>query len=75
VAQFQHARFQDALKQVPIAARHHGKAAGIQPGSREQAAEWMKAGYNVISWGSDIAVYRSALAAGVATVRELEAKA
>jgi 2-dehydro-3-deoxyglucarate aldolase/4-hydroxy-2-oxoheptanedioate aldolase len=74
VAQFQHPRFLDALKQVPIAARHHGKAAGIQPGSREQAAEWMQLGYNVISWASDIAVYRGALAGGVAVVRELEGK-
>lgn len=71
VAQFQHPRFQEALRRVAIVARQHGKAAGIQPGSREQAAEWKKAGYNVISWGSDIAVYRGALAAAVSAVREL----
>jgi 2-dehydro-3-deoxyglucarate aldolase/4-hydroxy-2-oxoheptanedioate aldolase len=74
VAEFQNPRFLEALRAVPVAARHHGKAAGIQPGSREQAAEWMKAGYNVISYGSDIAVYRGALAGAVQTVRELEGK-
>lgn len=74
VGQFQHPRFLEALAKVPIAARHHDKAAGIQPGSREQAAEWMKLGYNVISFGSDIAVYRVALSSAVASVRDLEAK-
>jgi len=69
VAQFQHPRFQEALRRVADTARQHGKAAGIQPGSREQLAEWRQAGYNVISWGSDISVYRGALAAGVSAVR------
>ena len=73
VAQFQHPDFLAALARVPNVARQHGKSAGIQPGSREQAAEWMKLGYNVISYGSDIAVYRSALAGAVAAVRDLEA--
>ncbi len=73
VAQFQHPKFLEALRWVVEAARLHGKGAGIQPGSREQAAEWMKIGYNVISFSSDIGVYRSALAAGAAAVRELEA--
>ncbi len=73
VAQFDHPRFLEALRQVPAAARRHGKAAGIQPGSREQASAWRKAGYNVISYGSDIAVYRGALAAAVGAVRNLDA--
>ena len=65
VAQFEHPRFREALSRVAEVARKHGMAAGIQPGSREQAAEWMKLGYNVISFSSDIAVYRTALAAAV----------
>ncbi len=71
VAQFQHPRFQEALRRVATVSRRNGKAAGIQPGSREQLAEWSKAGYNVISWGSDISVYRGALSAAVSAVREL----
>ena len=74
VGQFQHPRFLEALARVAEAARRAGKAAGIQPGSREQAAEWMKLGYNVISFSSDIAVYRTALAGAVAAVREMEAR-
>ena len=70
VAQFQNPRFHEALRRVADTARKHGKAAGIQPGSPEQLGEWRKAGYNVISWGSDIAVYRGALAGGVQAVRE-----
>ena len=72
VGQFQHPRFLEALARVAAVARRHGKAAGIQPGSCEQAAEWMKLGYNVISYGSDIAVYRTALAGAVAAMRDLE---
>jgi 2-keto-3-deoxy-L-rhamnonate aldolase RhmA len=71
VAQFHHPQFLAALERVAQTARRHGKAAGIQPGSREQAAEWMKLGYNVISFGSDIAVYRNALAAEAGAVREM----
>jgi 2-dehydro-3-deoxyglucarate aldolase/4-hydroxy-2-oxoheptanedioate aldolase len=72
VGQFEHARFLEALKMIPDAARRHGKAAGIQPGSREQAAAWIKLGYNVISYGSDVTVYRTALAGAVEAVREME---
>lgn len=72
VGQFEHPRFLEALTMIPEAARRHGKAAGIQPGSREQAAAWIKLGYNVISYGSDVTVYRTALAEAVAAVREME---
>jgi len=72
VGQFGHPRFLEALARVAGAARRHGKAAGVQPGSPEQAAEWMKLGYHAISFGSDISVYRSALAAAAAAVRKLE---
>jgi 2-dehydro-3-deoxyglucarate aldolase/4-hydroxy-2-oxoheptanedioate aldolase len=72
VAQFQNPQFLDALARVADAAHRHGKAAGIQPATREQAAEWMKLGYNVVSFGSDIAVYRSALSSALEAVRQLE---
>ncbi len=68
-AQFHHADFLAALGRVVEAARRHGRGAGIQPGSAEQAAEWRAIGYNVISWSNDIAVYRNALAAAVAALR------
>ena len=73
LGQFQHPDFQGALRRVVEAARKHGKAAGIQPGTREQAAEWMKIGYNVVSFGTDIAVYRNALADHIAALRQMAA--
>jgi len=71
VAQFENALFIDALARVAQAARRHGRAAGIQPGTEEQATQWMKLGYNVVSYSSDSAVYRDALAARLALVRRL----
>jgi 2-keto-3-deoxy-L-rhamnonate aldolase RhmA len=68
-AQFHHLEFLAALRRVVEAARRRGRAAGIQPGSAEQAAEWRAIGYNVISWSNDISVYRNALAAAVGSLR------
>ena len=51
--------------------RRDRKHAGIQPGTVEQASQWMAIGFNVVSWASDVAVYRAALAAGVSQIREL----
>jgi 2-dehydro-3-deoxyglucarate aldolase/4-hydroxy-2-oxoheptanedioate aldolase len=69
--QFHHPRFLEAMRAVVEAARKHGKLAGIQPGSEQQAAEWLGIGYNVISWGVDIAVYRGALTEAVAGFRKM----
>lgn len=68
--QFHNPRFVDALKAVVSAAKGHNRLLGIQPGSPEQLDEWMSLGYHVISYSSDIAVYRNALADAVARVRE-----
>jgi len=67
--QFQHPRFLAALEAVVAAARRHGKAAGAQPGSLEQAEAWLKLGFKVISWKSDIALYRDALKQELAALR------
>ncbi len=69
---FDDRRFTDALITVVDAARRHGKLACIQPGSPEQAEAWMKVGFDVISWATDIDVYRNALADGVSLIRKLE---
>ncbi len=68
--QFHHDRFLEALKLVVDTARKHRLAAGIQPRDQEQAREWMKMGFNVISCGGDASVYGGALAHYVAGVRE-----
>lgn len=69
VGQFQHPRFLEALGDVIEAARRHGKLAGIQPGNAAQAEQWIKLGFNVISWSSDAAVYREALRGAVQKLR------
>jgi len=58
---FDDPRFLEAFHRVPTVARAHGKLAGVQPANMTQAEEWIKAGYNVISCGSDSAVYGRAL--------------
>ncbi len=69
-APFHNQRFIDALRTVVTAAKHHGRLLGIQPGSPEQADEWMALGFNVVSWSADIGVYRAALQAGVSRLRQ-----
>ncbi|HYO83411.1 MAG TPA: aldolase/citrate lyase family protein [Bryobacteraceae bacterium] len=68
--QFGDERFQRARAEVVLAAKLHGKLLGIQPGNAEMAAEWRAAGFNVFSWGSDVAVFRTALEAGIRTLRQ-----
>ena len=74
-AQFHHERFLNALRAVVAAANKHGKRLGIQPGSPEQADEWIALGFNVLSWSNDIAVYRSALQSSINRLRERAATA
>ncbi len=73
-AQFQHPDFLAALKKVVDTAKKHGKTAGIQPASMEQAQQWLEIGFNVISWNSDYAVYKRALHNEVGALREAIAK-
>jgi len=74
-AQFQHPDFHAAINAVVAAARKHGKQAGIQPNSLDQAKEWRAVGFNVISWMMDYGVYRNALAQGVKDIRAILAGA
>ncbi|MCS6951621.1 MAG: aldolase/citrate lyase family protein [Bryobacteraceae bacterium] len=69
--EFTHPRFVDALAAVVAAAKTYGKAAGIQPGSLEQAREWLALGFSMLSFGSDVAVYRDALAGALQAVRSV----
>ena len=69
VGEFEHPDFIAALKKVAEAAKRHGKAAGIQPGSVKQAREWMALGYNVISYAVDHAIYRAGLKVAIEELR------
>ena len=59
----------NVLKSVVDATTRHRKLAGIQPSSTEQAQQWIALGYNVISWRTDIQLYRAALQSEIAALR------
>lgn len=69
--QFQHPEFLGALAAVVAAAERHGKVAAIQPGSSEQARQWHGIGFRILSWSSDISVYRQAVNSGVLELKSL----
>lgn len=68
--EFKNPRFIGALRQVVAAGRKHGRRLGIQPGGAAQCEEWMGLGFDVISWQSDIALYRGALASALEALRQ-----
>ncbi len=67
--QFAHERFHAAMRAVVAGARRHGKLLGAQPGNSAQAEEWFRFGFNVLSWQSDIALYRGALQSAIKGLR------
>lgn len=69
VGQFQHPEFLAAMQDVTRTAKQRGLFAGIQPGSLEQAREWMEMGFNLISYSSDVGVYSAGLVAEVSVAR------
>jgi 2-keto-3-deoxy-L-rhamnonate aldolase RhmA len=69
--EFNHPGFQAAMERVVAAANWHGKVAAVQPGSMQQAEAWFKAGFHVLSWKTDIALYRAALARELDELRDL----
>ena len=72
--QFNDPLFLTAIRKTVAAARKHGKLLGIQPGTPQQLESWLAAGFNVISWSVDSAVYRAALLSGVEAVRAMTIK-
>jgi 2-dehydro-3-deoxyglucarate aldolase/4-hydroxy-2-oxoheptanedioate aldolase len=68
-AQFHHPDFLAAVQKVIAAARQHKKVAGINSTAPEQAEEWIAAGFNAISWGNDVTVYRNALTPAIQSLR------
>lgn len=58
---FDHPDFRAALAQVVEAANRRGKLAAAQPGNAKQAEDWLAIGFHVLSWKTDIALYRGAL--------------
>ena len=69
MGEFHHDDFLNALRRVVQATRKNGQAAGIQPGSLEQAREWMDIGFNMISYSADHGVYSAALRSAIGDLR------
>lgn len=69
--EFGDARFVAALRDVAAAASRHGKLAALQPGTLEQAREWLALGFHFMSWKTDIALYRAALSKEIQELRKL----
>jgi 2-keto-3-deoxy-L-rhamnonate aldolase RhmA len=72
---FDNPEFRQALQKVVETAGRHGKLAAIQPGSVEQAESWFDMGFRVLSWKTDIALYRAALQKEIEALRKLTGKA
>lgn len=67
--QFEHPKMRAAVDRVMAAAKSHHKSVCRPVGSSEEAAASIAAGYNLILYGVDLALYQSALASGVREVR------
>jgi 2-dehydro-3-deoxyglucarate aldolase/4-hydroxy-2-oxoheptanedioate aldolase len=68
--QFEDPHFVEALSSVVNAAETHRKASAIQPGTMEQAERWLALGFRVLSWKTDIALYRGALQREIRALRD-----
>jgi 2-keto-3-deoxy-L-rhamnonate aldolase RhmA len=69
-ARFSDEKFRAALRRVVEAANRHGKHAALQPGNIEQAREWRSMGFHILSWKTDIALYREALHKEIEELRQ-----
>jgi 2-keto-3-deoxy-L-rhamnonate aldolase RhmA len=70
-AQFDHPDFLEALKKVIAVARQHGLRSGVQPNNVLQAEQWLKLGFDVMSWSNDVAVYGRNLMLEVGVLRKM----
>lgn len=60
-AQFDHPRFLEAMDALVAVCRKHGVAPGFLPATPAGAVHWIRKGFRVISLGSDIGVFLSAM--------------
>jgi 2-dehydro-3-deoxyglucarate aldolase/4-hydroxy-2-oxoheptanedioate aldolase len=69
--QYDHPRFSDALRLVIDTTRRFGLKTGIQPSSLDEAQGWLEVGFDILSYGTDLSVYRQAVSDHVAELRRL----
>jgi 2-keto-3-deoxy-L-rhamnonate aldolase RhmA len=68
--QFDHPEFLAAVDRLVEACRRHGKAPGFLVTDTAAAVTWLKRGFRCLGYGTDIGLMQTALAAGIAGLRE-----
>jgi len=68
--QFEHPDFLRAVDRLVEACKRHGKAAGFLVTDPSAARKWLARGFRCLGYGTDIGLLPSALAAGIAGLRE-----
>lgn len=67
--QFDHPRYKAAVKKLVSACNKHKKAAGFLCGDVKTGRQYLKAGFRMLCYGTDIGVFQGALAQGIAGLR------
>jgi 2-keto-3-deoxy-L-rhamnonate aldolase RhmA len=60
-AEFAHPLFLDCMRRLIVVSREHGVAAGFLPPNPAETIRWIREGFRIVSLGSDIGVYQSAM--------------
>mgnify|MGYP001563950791 CR=1 FL=1 len=71
--QFDHPRYKSAVKKLAAACKKNGKAAGFLCGDIKTGRQYLDWGFRMLCYGTDIAVYQSALKAGIDGLRAKKA--
>ena len=72
--QFDHPRYKAAVKKLVKACDAHGKPAGFLCGDVKTGRRYLDWGFRMLCYGTDIAVFQGALAAGIAGLRDTKGK-
>ncbi|MBL8704612.1 MAG: hypothetical protein JNM30_07215 [Rhodospirillales bacterium] len=67
--QFDHPRYKAAVKKLVQACTKHKKAAGFLCGDVKTGRQYLKAGFRMLCYGTDIGVFQGALAAGISGLK------
>lgn len=67
--QFDHPRYKAAVKKLVAACAKHKKAAGFLCGDVKTGKQYLKWGFRMLCYGTDIAVFQGALAQGIAGLK------
>lgn len=67
--QFDHPRYKAAVKKLVAACTKHKKAAGFLCGDVKTGRQYLKWGFRIVCYGTDISVFQGALAQGIAGLK------